>query len=316
MRVVIIIAVLLSCFAGALFVSRTLSQIRRQSDDPEQVLQFGGLSRTFRLHVPPNYDKKKAVPLLFVLHGGSGSGGNMGRFTGFNEIADSKGFIVVYPDGYDRSWNDGRDTAKHKEIDDVGFIASLLDYATRTYNVDRHRVYATGISNGAFMSTRLACSLADRIAAIATVAGTMSEAIAPSCNPPRPVPVLMIHGTKDPLVPFEGGEIAGLFGLGQGGKTLSANGAAAKWAGHNKCSSNPQVSDLPDRDPRDGTTIKRSLFTHCDKDADVVLYTVVNGGHTWPGARQYLSERLIGKTSRDIDGSDIIWDFLSSKSLK
>lgn len=132
-----------------------------------------GLKRTYWLHIPPPQFAGQLLPLVFALHGGGGSGRKMAGFTGFNRLADREGFMVAYPDGVEKHWNDGRDLARYRaqreNIDDVGFIAHLMDTLEKDYPVDPGRIYVTGASNGALMSYRLACELTDRIAAIAPV---------------------------------------------------------------------------------------------------------------------------------------------------
>ena len=172
-------------------------------------LTSGDRERTYRLFVPPAYDPRTPAPLVFVLHGGGGSGEVVARQTRFDREAESGGFIAVYPDGVvgadgARNWADGRPglCVERNGVDDVGFLTDLIDVVAAAYSVDPARVYATGISNGAFMSYRLACERAERIAAIAPVAGTLT--VAP-CAPSRPVSVLHIHGTADRYVPLAGG---------------------------------------------------------------------------------------------------------------
>lgn len=318
--VLLIVAVRLLDTSGEIARGRVIGRVSREEprvqEDREQTLQVGGLQRTFLVHVPRSYDGKTAMPVLFALHGGRATGRGMNTLTGFNGLAEEKGFIVVYPDGVDKFWNDGRATAKHKEVDDVGFISALIDHLGQTYNVDRRRVFVTGISNGALMSMHLACDLSEKIAAIASVAGAIPVDIAPQCKPHHPMPVLMIHGTSDPIVPYTGGEIFAFGGRAQGGRVLSVKETAVKWAAHNKCATTSQRTELPDTDQRDGTRVNREVFSGCQQNAEVIVYTIVDGGHTWPGGPQYLPERIIGKTTRDINGSEIIWDFFSSKSLK
>jgi polyhydroxybutyrate depolymerase len=277
-------------------------------------LQFGGRERTYRLYVPPQADRAGPMPVVLVLHGGGGTGSGMETLTrgGLNRLADRDGFIAVYPDGVDRHWNDGRGIqtyrAHRENIDDVGFFSALIDHLARRLSVDRGRVYSAGISNGGLMSFRLARELTSEIAAIAAVAVSMSEQIAAMRTPSRPISVLMIPGTKDPLVPWDGGDI-GFAGGGKVGKALPVAEAIRYWAGHNQCPSPPAVAMEPDRDPQDGTRVRREAYGPCRDGTEVVLLAVEGGGHTWPGGWQYLPERVIGRTSRDIDANEVIWSF-------
>ncbi len=224
-----------------------------------------------------------------------------------NPLADREGFIIVYPDGIDKGWNDGRGTTKaeQQQIDDVGFVKALIDHLARhIVHLDRNRIYATGMSNGAIFSHRLGCELADELAAIAPVAGIMAENIAPQCSPSHPLPIIAFHGTADPFTPYKGGASRS----GRGGRVLSAEGAIAFWAAKNSCFPSPTVEALPDR-IEDGTTVTRTTYTGCNRRADAVLYTIHEGGHTWPGGPQYLSTRLIGRASQDISASELMWEF-------
>ena len=274
-------------------------------------IMHNGLKRTYWLHVPPQSHGKNSVPLVFALHGGGGSGKKMAGFTGLSRLADREGFMVVYPDGVEKHWNDGRGLARYRSqrenIDDVGFISGLIDTLAKEYPVDLGRVYVTGASNGAMMSYLLACELTDKITAIAPVIGALGENIAQSCSPTRPIPVLMIGGRADPLVPWQGGDVH--FFRKKFGKVISFPQTLAFWVAHNGCLEMPQISWLPDVDPHDGTRIKKTSYRQCRQGVEVVLYEIQDGGHTWPSGYQYLPEYIIGKTSRDIDGAEVIWDF-------
>lgn len=282
-----------------------------QSTDAPGEIKVGDLTRTYLVHVPRTYNQSKPAPLVITLHGGGGAGGGMNRLTGMNALADREGFIVAYPDGIEHHWNDGRSTIKVK-ADDVAFIAALIERLAKDYNIDRRRVYATGISNGGFMTQRLACELSDKIAAIATVAATMPEELQPKCRPSRPVSVLVMDGAADPIVPYNGGEVS----IGERGKILSVDGAINFWREQDRCSAKPSVAQLPDVDPNDGTRVTRESYEGCKGGSEVILYRIEGGGHTWAGGLQYLPERIIGKTSRDINASETIWNFLRNHALQ
>jgi len=280
-----------------------------------------GLKRTFIYYVPQSFDTHKSVPLLIVLHGGGGTGKNMVKLTkgGFNNLSEKKGFVVVYPDGIDKHWNDGRNNeeeARKDDIDDVGFISALIDILIEKMNIDKNRVFVTGMSNGAIMSYRLACELSEKIAAIAPVAGNIPQNLLTSCSPSRPVSVLAINGVNDPLVPFTGGEVTGPFGQKKLGKVLSASESVRFWAKNNDCPATASVTYEPDLDPEDGTLVRKEVYKNGKNNTDVVLYVIEGGGHTWPGGYQYLGKGIVGKTSYDINADEIIWNFFEKHSLK
>ena len=277
--------------------------------------------RTFNIHFPSSYDKSVQLPLVIALHGRGANGASMVILThkGFNKLADQDGFIIVYPDGIELNWNDGRmdeeanDRAHRDNINDVGFISALIDSMIQDYNVNPKRVYVTGISNGAIMSYRLACELSDKITAIAPVDGNIPNMLFPECSPSRPVSVLAINNTNDPLVPFEGGYIYGIRKINLG-KVLSVNESIGFWVTRNRCSAIPAVTEEPDTDPGDGTRVTRKQYINGIEGTEVILYAVEGGGHTWPGGVQYLPARVIGKTCRDFDANEVIWSFFKKHS--
>ena len=277
-----------------------------------------GLKRTYHLYVPERYDSKNPAALVFVLHGGGGTGNRMGKFTGVSALADHHGFIAIYPNAVEKHWNDGRDLEDYRSnrenIDDVGFISALIDTIASRYNLDHKRVYVTGISNGAMMSFRLACELTDKITAIAPVVGSFGENISKVCEPSRPIPVIIIGGTGDPLVPWNGGHVH-LFRK-KFGKVLSFADTTRFWVEHNGCSADPDISWLADVDPEDGTRIRKKVYSQCNQGVRVILYEIQGGGHTWPGGPQYLPEWMIGINSKDLDAAEVIWDFFDGISMQ
>jgi polyhydroxybutyrate depolymerase len=290
--------------------------------DQRSSIVHDGLERTFHIHIPSSYSKSVSLPLLIALHGRGGNGESMILVTrkGFDNMADRDGFIVVYPDGIEMNWNDGRmdeeanDRAHRENINDTGFISALIDTLIKDYNIDPKRVYITGISNGAIMSYRLACELSDKITAIAPVDGSIPNMLLHECSPTMPVSVLAINNVNDPLIPYEGGEIFGHFHIVKLGMVLSVKESIMFWVNQNKCLAAPIIAEEPDRDPKDGTRVTRTDYGGGIKGTEVILYSVDGGGHTWPGGFQYLPVWLIGKTSRDIDANEVIWDFFKKHS--
>ncbi len=284
------------------------------SDEPgtsRRSLTFGGVERSYLVH-PPHADiGTPAQPLVIALHGGRGDSAKMERLTGFSKLADRGRFIVAYPDAVEGNWNDGRAVAAFRahreEIDDVGFIAALIDALNREFSVDLDRVYVAGVSNGAMMAQRLACELTDRIAAVASVIGALPENLADGCAPTRPIAVMMVNGTSDGLVPWEGGEVRAA--RKTFGRVLSVPASLNFWIRRNACAPESRYDLLADRDPGDGTRVFRHIYEGCAGAVRVVLYEVRDGGHTWPGRRKALPQLFLGRVTRDIEASTVIWEF-------
>lgn len=279
--------------------------------------------RTFRVHLPEFTDSKNPLPLVIALHGRGGNGASMVLLTksGFNTLSDRDGFIVVYPDGIDRNWNDGRSDQKaddrphRKNIDDTGYISALIDTMIFRYNADPKRIFITGMSNGAMMSYRLACELSHKIAAIAPVAGSIPLMYLKKCRPEYPVSVLAINNIDDPVVPFHGGNVTGRPARTDLGRVISAGESADFWVKANKCVDLPFVSLESDNDPYDETRVTKRVFPGGSGGTEVILYSIEGGGHTWPGGFQYLPLFMIGRTSRDFDACEVIWNFFRRHSL-
>lgn len=274
-------------------------------------IQWDGLKRTYTLHLPPSFERENSLPLVIALHGSGSSGERFAWLTkeGFNKLADKEKFIVVYPDGVEKNWNDGRthvsDRAHRENIDDVGFVSALMDKLIEDFNIDSSHIYVTGISNGGGLTYRLACELTSRLRGVAPVALPMPEDLAKACSPSKPLPILIIHGDSDPIVPYNGGWIAGM-----SGKVLSIEDTVKYWISNNGCPETPEKVEEIDRDPLDGTSVKKTIY--CSKETEVAMYTIEGGGHTWPGGVQYRDEAYIGKTSSEIDACEVIWAFFES----
>jgi len=260
----------------------------------------GGMDRTYMLHVPPG----DPVGLVLNLHGAGGTGNGQQNLTNFDTVADAHNLLVAYPDGYDKSWADGRGAspADRRHVDDVGFLVGLVGKLQHDYGIAAGHVFAAGMSNGGFMSNRLACERADVFAAIASVAGTLGAGMV--CNPSRPVSVWEAHGTSDPLVHFNGGDVHGRGGLS---RSISAVSMVNKWRTADGCQGDPSADALPS--VGDGTVVHRFDSAACAASTEVVFYQIDNGGHTWPGGKQYLPKPVIGSTTRAFDASELIAQF-------
>ncbi|MDX8338400.1 PHB depolymerase family esterase [Draconibacterium sp. IB214405] len=275
-----------------------------------------GLERTYELFVPEDYDEGKNYPVVFILHGGGGRAGRMPHFTRyrFNDLATRDGFIAVYPNGYKKGWNDGdRDTlavARRLNIDDVGFFDVMIDDLDKKLSIDKKRIFACGISNGGFMVQRLALERSEVFKAIGVVAANMSED-QQKMVPENPVSVLFICGTADPLVPYNGGPVMVL--KQKRGEVVSVDKSVNFWKDQNGCFELTEEKELPNINKADDCTAHKTVWQN-PKDASirVINIRIENGGHTWPGTRQYLPKKLIGNMNEDINGCDEIWEFFKS----
>ena len=277
-------------------------------------LTVSGLERTYLLHVPPGYDASRPTALVLALHGGHGNARKMERLTALNTLADREGFLVAYPEAVEGNWNDGRgipEYRSHREgINDVAFLTALIRELRRAWAVAPDRVYVTGVSNGAMMCLRMACEAPGEIAAAAAVVGSLPENLSRTCRPSRPIPILMINGTDDPLVPWQGGYVH--FRRQKLGRVLSVSDTVALFRAANRCTGTPAATEIPDRFD-DGTKVLRRSFGSCSQGSRVVLYEIRGGGHNWPGTPLHGPGFLVGRTSREIDASRVIWDFFNGR---
>ncbi|MBT9172177.1 MAG: Cellulosome-anchoring protein [Syntrophomonadaceae bacterium] len=283
-------------------------------------LEHGNRVRTFSYYVPTGHDIRTEAPLVISLHGLGSSGAGQAVLTGAAAVAEQNGFIVAFPNcfpltgthpnlpalpGANLQWNIGIDMSLQYRagVDDVGFISELIDYFAEKYNIDLTRVYVKGMSNGAMLAYRLAIELSDRIAAVAGVTAPMTVNFA-EAKPQRPVSVIIMMGDQDPVVPYAGGRVF-----------LHTEATAAFWAAANGIATVPQSVYLPLTAAGDPTLIRRTSYTGGLGGAEVILYTIIGGGHTWPDGPQYAPIAAIGRVSRHINGSRVIWEHFAEHSL-
>jgi polyhydroxybutyrate depolymerase len=297
MKKIILVLIALAAAAGACLAENMDGSIIHE-----------GRNREYHLHVPASYDGTKPFPLVIVLHGGGGNSKQIEKFTGFSKLADRDDFIAVYPQGVDGQWNDGRDVRQSRahrlKIDDTGFIVKMIKEITAKYRINPNRIYACGISNGGFMSLRLACELPETLAAVGAVCAGLNPYLARNRRPATMISVLIMNGTEDPLVPYNGGKVS--VGKMERGGVLSTEDTVNFWLGYDGCTAKPFITGI-NPDTTDGTEIEK--YDYICPSTEVVLYKVVGGGHTWPGGAQYLPEAIVGKTSRDINATETIWEF-------
>lgn len=237
----------------------------------------------------------------------------MARLTHMNDAADRHGFVVAYPDGLDRGWADGRGATKsdRRGVDDVAFLSAVIEDVARAVPIDRDRIFATGMSNGGFMSQRLACEMSDRIAAIAVVAALMGENVSRTCVPRDGVGYALFYGTADPFMPVEGGQVGGRTDRG---RALSVEDSLRFWNRRNRCG--PESSSTTIDPEADDARIVRERWIRCAEGREVRAYRVEGGGHAWPGGSQYLPAAVVGRASRDLDASEEILAFFETQARR
>jgi polyhydroxybutyrate depolymerase len=322
------------CCAGAIFSARAGAQ------ETKETLTVDNVERNYVVHLPKGYDDKQHYPVVVLLHGINQEADDMERLTHFNELADKDSVIAVYPSALHGRWNFGametqrtyprrgpygrpgwggyprrypggqpREGERQRpaaRVDDIDFFNRMLDKLGTRFAVDTSRVYFAGLSDGGFMTMKIGCGLTDRVAGIATVGAAMPKTMV--CVPSRPLPVMLINGTSDPVVKYGGGETRN-----SALRTISAEDTAKEWSRLNRCNEKPAHSKL--NKSKGGMETKIDTFEGCQENSAVVLYSVKGGGNTWPGGEQYEVEKTIGKTSQDFNANEEIWKFLVTRKL-
>lgn len=257
-----------------------------KAGDYVESIAVAGETRRYRLHVPPNYQPGKALPLVINIHGFSSFGEQQENLSKMSVKANQAGFIAVHPEGIGnpQEWRFGPASGGQA---DLQFFRDLVHQVSSELSVDANRVYTTGISNGAQMTDRLGCTMADTFAAIAPVAGGYFRA--EECKPSRPVPVMAFHGTADNLLPYDG----------RPPLMLPIREWAADWASRNGCNPTPKVTYQKGQ-------VNGETWSSCRENADVVLFTINGGGHSWPG-----SDMPASITTKEINATDAMWDFFT-----
>jgi len=261
-------------------------------------ITHNSVQRSYILYIPASYVPGTAMPLVFNFHGYTSDASSQMWYGDFRSIADTAGFMIAHPMGtldgsgvthFNVGWGGSA-------ADDIGFTDAMIDTISAAYSVDLDRVYSTGMSNGGFMSMTLACSLSSRIAAVASVTGSMAPVIMAGCGASHPTPVMQIHGTADGTVPYTGGA----------GWSESIDNVMNLWVNYNNCSASSILTNVPDSDPTDGSTVEHFLWEDGDNCVDVEHYKITGGGHTWAG-----SAFPSAGTNYDINASEKVWQFFS-----
>jgi len=270
----------------------------------ERTVRVGASERSYEIDVPAHRERAQALPVVIVFHGGGGAADSVRRQSRMSARGEADGFIAVYPQGSDgiagrlKTWNAGTccGPAMQQRIDEMAFVAALLDDLAAAVAIDRARVYATGISNGGMMAYEVACAFADRIAAIAVVAGEMTAL--ERCRPSRPVAVLVIHGSDDRNLPVDGGVGAKAFAVHD---VRSVAAAVEFWMRHDGCADSAR-SEV-------AGTVRRTRYASCSGGSEVELVMIEGGGHSWPGGDRLA--RFLDPPSQALDATAEIWRFFA-----
>jgi polyhydroxybutyrate depolymerase len=285
--------------------------------DELHTLMSGGQSRNYLVHTPPGWQPGTPGPVVVALHGMLQSEEGMNSYLGLNQVADREGFAVIYPHGLGNAWKDGRApqlrmTFWSPPSDDVEFLSKLVTSLSEKRFADPSRVYLMGISNGGYMVYRMACERPELFAAFATLSATVPSTYLNSCKPPRPVPVLMINGTADMIVPFYGNGLPGSMSL------LPVAQTAKLFAKINGCGK-PAEAPVPGRGSFGGTSVTLIYWTECRDQSAVVLFRVNGGGHQSPsigaGRETPVGLQMLGLRNHDIDAAEEVWAFFKHYDL-
>ena len=301
--------------AAALVASFALAQLGSAQAVPggvQRSLQSGGLTRSYLQVVPAACKRATArCAVVFGFHGGGVpgvSGAQFDRQTGLGKAALERGFIAIMPDGRARNWNDGRPEVREK-ADDVGFVKVIIAAMKADgLAIDPKRVFATGMSNGGHMSFRLACEMPDTFTAVAPVVASLGVALSAQCPAGKPISILNIVGTADPLTPYLGGKISLNNGPSRG-LVLSSDASMAFWRKANRCTGKPAMRRF-DADPGDETSVVVERYASCARGKVLERYTVVGGGHLWPGEfPKGFVARISGRPTKEFKATEVILDF-------
>jgi polyhydroxybutyrate depolymerase len=270
-----------------------------------------GVARTYAVFVPDSArERGGAVPVVIVLHGRGGDGARVRRIMSLDQVAEREGFVAVYPDSLGGGWNDGR--RRHRgRGDDIAFLLRMKKSLVRRGLADPDRVFVAGVSNGGMMVQRLACETPEAFAGYATIIANMPVRLIDRCAPDRAVPMMVINGTDDPLIPYDGGRIGW---RGRGAAVVSTFETVEFWRAHNGCDGRPGRRMMPDRDRRDGSRVVMFYSTDC-RGAPVILLRVEGGGHRVPGSPvrdlRFMAERALGEQNNDISTAEVITRFFA-----
>lgn len=302
--------IFLLLLSGLLCVS--ITEIKGQENSLiKRTIKQGEQERVYLIHYPGNLKPEIPSVLLVVLHGANGTPDRMAERTEFNKISDREGFTVVYPGSIGKQWNDGRgvSTRRGKDvstIDDVGFISSLIDSLIITGDADSSNIFVTGMSNGGMMTYRLGIEIGSKIKAIAAVIANIPVSISEE-KPAKKLPVLIMNGTEDPIIPWNGGKVKILWK--NYGEVVSTEKTLNYWLSADSITSKPLVTILPDKDKEDNCRVEKAVYKAGNKPEQVVLFSIKGGGHNLPGGNTPDRPRVVGHKCNDITATEEIWLF-------
>ena len=281
-----------------------LSFVVLKSFSQARPFRFGEERRRFLVYLPESYhrNKDRNHPLVFNFHGSGMTMTEQMFYSGMNRTADKHGFIVVYPQGIKQDWNVGFEMSYQQGTNDTGFVRALLETMVKEYRIDTARVYATGLSRGGFFSLRLAAELPGKFAAIASIGGPLTDSVAYFHQKKIPVGIMVVHGTADQIVKYEGKQNA----------YLSAAATYDYWKKYNGLGAAKDLVIRIDRVSQDSTSV--TIREAWGKGVGVNFVSIENGGHTWPGTHPFNMGFDLGHTSREINMNELLWKFFSKHS--
>lgn len=289
--------------------------VQAQEEGTGGTFSFEDIERSYYILVPESVSPDEPTPLVLMLHGRGTDGRSMAAASGMDAIAEKEGFIALYPDGLRSEWNylRGFDFYLATPHNDTAFIRALIDHIDEQYSLDHSRIYVAGLSNGGFMAQRLACEAADLFAGAASVAATAYTGLEILCEDTPPTAIMLVHGTDDPIVPWDGNSMQN-----EAGNTLWLNAPApetlAFWAGHNGCSPDFARENLVPSGASPETRVVHLMDQGCDPGGAVSFYGIIGGGHTWPGIVWPIAD-LVGPVNMDFNASEAIWSFFAAHPM-
>jgi polyhydroxybutyrate depolymerase len=264
---------------------------------------IGQQKRKYVLYLPKDYRSTKTYPLVYNFHGGGMTATEQMFYSRMNQTADKHGFIIVYPSGINADWNVGFEMSYKNGTNDIGFIQALTDTLKKNYSVNSQAIFATGLSRGGFFCHRLATELPEVFAAVASIGGPLPDSVKLHHRSAKNVSIMQVSGTEDKIVDYQG----------KSGAYSSAVSTFNYWVAHNKLSASSQRNKSLNANKKDGTSVSIKEVT--DGSMSVMLVSIDNGGHTWPGSDSFNIGYPLGKTTKDLDINEAMWAFFQ-KSFK